>query len=78
LRQDLVAMLSHDLKKPVDGGPRLRGDPPRAPTEDAQRDEFLARIEANAHGGAQLAINFVDASQIESGAISNRGSSQSS
>jgi len=72
MRQDLVAMLSHDLKNPLTavlGFAEILRD---VPGDDPQHDEFLSRIEANAHAALSLAINFVDASQIESGAIQPR------
>ena len=72
MRQDLVAMVSHDLKNPLTAvlgfAEILRDLEP----DDAQRDEFLARIEANAHSALSLAMNFVDASQIDSGMIEPR------
>jgi PAS domain S-box-containing protein len=72
MRQDLVAMLSHDLKNLLGAvlgfAEILRGLPPDEP----QRDEFLARIEANAHSALYLAMNFVDASQIQSGLLAPR------
>ena len=69
LRRDLVAMLSHDLKNPLTailGFTELLRD---LPGDDTQRDEFLARIEANARTAVNLAVNFVDASEIDSRTI---------
>jgi PAS domain S-box-containing protein len=72
VRQELVAILSHDLKNPLTAvlgfAEILRDLPP----DDPQRDEFLGRIEANAHAALTLAMNFVDASQINSGALAPR------
>ena len=72
IRQDLVAMLSHDLKNSLSAvlgfAEILRDLPPDEP----QRDEFLARIEANAHSALSLVTNFVDASQIQSGSLAPR------
>lgn len=72
MRQDLLSMLSHDLKNPLTavlGFAEILRD---APPDDPQREEFLARIEANAHSALTLAINFVDASRIESGSLQAR------
>jgi PAS domain S-box-containing protein len=72
MRQDLVAMLSHDLKNPLTAVLGFAEILREAPPDDPQRDDFLARIEANAHSALSLAINFVDASQIESGTLEPR------
>jgi len=72
MRQDLVAMLSHDLKNPLTAVLGFAEILREAPADDPQRDDFLARIEANAHSALSLAINFVDASQIESGTLEPR------
>ena len=72
MRQDMVAMLSHDLKNPLTavlGFAELLHD---MPADDPQREDFLSRIEANAHSALGLAINFVDASQIDSGSLEPR------
>jgi two-component system sensor histidine kinase KdpD len=65
-------MLSHDLKNSLSAvlgfAEILRDLPPDEP----QRDEFLARIEANAHSALSLVTNFVDASQIQSGSLAPR------
>jgi PAS domain S-box-containing protein len=72
MRQDLVAMLSHDLKNPLTAVLGFAEILREAPADDPQRDDFLARIEANAHSALSLAINFVDVSQIESGTLEPR------
>jgi len=69
MRQDLVAMLSHDLKNPLTAVTGFTEILRELPADDPQRDEFLARIEANAHSALTLAMNFVDASRIESGSL---------
>jgi PAS domain S-box-containing protein len=69
MRQDLVAMLSHDLKNPLTAVTGFTEILRELPADDPQRDEFLARIEANAHSALSLAMNFVDASRIESGSL---------
>ena len=69
MRQDLVAMLSHDLKNPLTAVAGFTEILRELPADDPQRDEFLARIEANAHSALTLAMNFVDASRIESGSL---------
>jgi signal transduction histidine kinase len=65
-------MLSHDLKNPLTAVLGFAEILREAPPDDPQRDDFLARIEANAHSALSLAINFVDASQIESGTLEPR------
>jgi PAS domain S-box-containing protein len=69
MRQDLVAMLSHDLKNPLTAVTGFTEILRELPADDPQRDEFLARIEANAYSALALAMNFVDASRIESGSL---------
>jgi PAS domain S-box-containing protein len=69
MRQDLVAMLSHDLKNPLTAVTGFTEILRELPADDPQRDEFLARIEANAYSALSLAMNFVDASRIESGSL---------
>ncbi len=69
MRQDLVAMLSHDLKNPLTAVTGFTEILRELPADDPQRDEFLARIEANADSALSLAMNFVDASRIESGSL---------
>lgn len=69
MRQDLVAMLSHDLKNPLTAVLGFAEILRELPSDDAQRDEYLLRIEANAHTALSLAANFVEASQIDSGSL---------
>ncbi len=72
MRQELVAMLSHDLKNPltaVIGFAEILRD---LPPDEPQRDEFLGRIEANAHAALGMAMNFVDALEIENGTVAAR------
>ncbi|MET0154370.1 MAG: PAS domain-containing sensor histidine kinase [Candidatus Binatia bacterium] len=69
MRQDLVAMLSHDLKNPLTAVTGFTEILREVSADDPQRDEFLARIESNAHSALTLAMNFVDASRIESGSL---------
>jgi PAS domain S-box-containing protein len=72
MRKELVAMLSHDLKNPlaaVLGFAEILRD---LPPDEPQRDEFLGRIEANAQAALSLAVNFVDALEIEDGAVAAR------
>src|SRR5262249_1922103 len=72
MRQELVAMLSHDLTNPLTAvlgfAEILRDLPPDEP----QRDEFLGRIEANAQAALGLAMNYVDALEIEGGGVAAR------
>ncbi|HSD09795.1 MAG TPA: ATP-binding protein [Candidatus Binatia bacterium] len=69
LRQDLLGMLSHDLKNPLTAVLGFAEILREMPPDDPQRDEFLARIEANAYSALGLATNFVDASRIQSGTL---------
>jgi PAS domain S-box-containing protein len=72
LRQDLLGILSHDLKNPLTAVLGFAEILREMPSDDPQRDEFLARIEANAYSALSLATNFVDASRIQSGLLAPR------
>ena len=68
MRQEVVAMLSHDVKNPLGAilgyTDELR-DEIAEPSEDVQK--MLNRITANARSAVALADNFVQAAKIESG-----------
>lgn len=69
-RRDLVAMLSHDIKNPLGVvlglTEILRDEPPDSP---AKRQDLLDTIEIAARRALALAVNFVEAKRIESGAF---------
>lgn len=70
LRSDLAAMLSHDMKNPLGvvlGLTELLRDQP--PESAAGRRDLLDTVEIAARRALRLAVNFVDASRIESGAL---------
>jgi signal transduction histidine kinase len=70
LRRDLAAMLSHDMKNPLGAvvglAEILRDD---LPENLPEQREIIDRIEIAARRALALAVNFVDAERIESGAI---------
>ncbi len=67
IRREVVAMLTHDIKNPLAVilglAELLRDDPP---TDEEERQSFLDRIEVNAKRAADLAVNFIEATCLES------------
>ncbi|MGH7821346.1 MAG: PAS domain-containing sensor histidine kinase [Candidatus Binatia bacterium] len=69
MRSDFVAMLSHDMKTPLSS---ILGFAEMLSDQIAGRpglDELVARIEANARVAHSLAVNFLDATRLESGSF---------
>src|ERR1051325_10019412 len=69
IRRELIRMLTHDIKNPLGvimGFTHLLRDEVRDPGPAA---EMIDAIESAAHQAMALALNFVEADRIESGAI---------
>ena len=69
MRRELIRMLTHDIKNPLGvimGFANLLRDEVRAPSPGA---EMIDSIESAAHQAMALALNFLEADRIESGAL---------
>jgi PAS domain S-box-containing protein len=75
LRRDFVAMLSHDIKTPLTaalGFVSLLREPT---ADEAERIDFVDRVDASVQQAMSLAMNIVDVARIESGKLDlTRGS----
>jgi PAS domain S-box-containing protein len=69
VRENLLSVLSHDLKNPLAAVLGFAAIVRDLAPDDPQREEFLSRIEANAHSALGVLTNFVDASRIQNGSL---------